>query len=242
MVKFRLSFWVTGVVFFLSLFLFTFSIFQIWNDKMEVQRALEEWEKPEEVDTNQDQLVLEDLVLVENSISTEYQGKEEFINTTNEKDIQDTHPTSIQVPKVEQSPPPLYKNRPDQGEIIGKLTIPKLNKNLPIIHGTGQKELKKGVGHYIGSVLPGESDNSVLAGHRDGVFRGLGVLAIGDRLEVETSAGIFIYEIAEQKIVESNDRTVIVSHKSPILTLVTCYPFDFIGSAPQRYILTAKLQ
>jgi sortase A len=235
MVKFRLSFWVTGVVFFLSFLLFIFSIFQIWNDKMEVQRTLEEWEKPEEVSTNHDQLVLEDLVAKENNIEAEPPAKTQLKNTT---DKPETLGPDV---KTDEPPPILYKNRPKEGEVFGKITIPRLDRELPIIQGTGNKELKKGVGHYIGSVLPGEGDNSVLAGHRDGVFRGLGELAIGDILKVETSAGTFIYQIVEQKIVESDDRTVIVSREDPILTLVTCYPFDFIGPAPQRYILTAKL-
>ena len=76
----------------------------------------------------------------------------------------------------------LYPQYPAEGDLIGKLTIPVLNRELPIFQGTGTAELKKGVGHYLGSVLPGEEDNSVLSGHRDTVFVRLDVLKEGDLL------------------------------------------------------------
>lgn len=141
-----------------------------------------------------------------------------------------------------ESSPPLYSKRPKQGELIGKVEIPKLNESFPLMEGTGNKELAKGIGHYIGSVLPGESDNAVIAGHRDTVFRRLGEVEIGDVINVETVAGTFSYQVVEQKIVDKEDRTVIVPHPEAVLTVVTCYPFDYVGPAPKRYILTAKLK
>jgi sortase A len=136
---------------------------------------------------------------------------------------------------------PLYPTFPSKGDVFGKIIIPRLNKELPIIHGTDQRELAKGVGHYIGSVFPGEPDNAVLAGHRDTVFRGLGQVKIGDLIYVETTAGNFTYEIVKQRIVNQDDRSVIVPFDKPVLTLVTCYPFDFVGPAPDRYILIGEL-
>jgi len=136
----------------------------------------------------------------------------------------------------------LYSLYPAEGDVIGSLSIPVLNKELPIIQGTGENELKKGVGHFIQSVLPGEKDNCVLSGHRDTVFAKLGELKIGDKLIVQTSAGIFTYEVGETKIVDKDDRTVIVPTDSAVLTLTTCYPFNVFDLAPQeRYILTANL-
>lgn len=81
----------------------------------------------------------------------------------------------------------------------------------------------------------------VLAGHRDTVFRDLGQLKIGDELVVKTSMGEFTYQIEKTWIVNANDRTVIHSVKEPILLLSTCYPFNYIGPAPQRYLIQAKL-
>lgn len=133
---------------------------------------------------------------------------------------------------------PVY---PVDGDNIGSLTIPALNLKLPIIQGTGVKELKKGVGHFTQSVLPGEEDNCVLSGHRDTVFRQIGKLKIGDQLIVQTLAGRFTYEVNGTRIVHADDKTVIVPTDSAILTMTTCYPFNAIGSAPDRYILSATL-
>jgi sortase A len=131
--------------------------------------------------------------------------------------------------------------KPKVGDVIGTLSIPKIKKTINIIEGTATKELKLGVGHYIGSVLPGVSDNSVLAGHRDSVFRNLGQLKIGDLMTVRTSYGTFVYEVHKIRIVNANDRTVIVPTKDAILTLSTCYPFRFVGNAPKRYVVQAGL-
>lgn len=135
----------------------------------------------------------------------------------------------------------LYPEYPLEGDELGSLIIPALNLELPIFQGTGDKELKKGVGHFIESVLPGEEDNSVLSGHRDTVFWKLGDLVIGDLLIVETSAGVFTYEVTGTRIVDKDDRTVIVPTEHAVLTVSTCYPFNYVGSAPDRYIVSADL-
>ena len=135
----------------------------------------------------------------------------------------------------------LYEKKPDEGEMIGNLSIPKLKANLPIYHGTDEDELEKGVGHFAGSVLPGEKDNSVLSGHRDTVFRKIGEVGKGDLLVVSTDAGEFTYKVRKVRIVDADDRTVIVPTPRATLTVTTCYPFDFIGDAQQRYILIADL-
>jgi len=137
--------------------------------------------------------------------------------------------------------PAFYPVYPAEGDNIGSLTIPALKQKLPIIQGTGADELKKGVGHFTQSVLPREEDNCVLSGHRDTVFAELGKLKIGDQLIVQTSAGTYTYEIKRIRIVDKDDKTVIVPANHAILTLTTCYPFQFIGSAPDRYILIADL-
>jgi sortase A len=135
----------------------------------------------------------------------------------------------------------LYPHRPKLGEKIGELYIPKISSTLPIIHGTDEDELEKGVGHFAGSVLPGEEDNSVLSGHRDTVFRKLGEVGVGDLLVVTTSAGEFTYKVRKVRIVDADDRTVIVPKPRATLTVTTCYPFHYIGNAPERYVLVADL-
>ncbi len=132
-------------------------------------------------------------------------------------------------------------SRPNVGDVIGFLSIPRIKKVIPIIEGTNAQELKKGVGHYIGSVLPGISDNSVLAGHRDSVFKNLGNVKLGDLLTVSTDYGTFVYKVKKIRIVEADDKTVIVPTDGAVLTLSTCYPFGYIGNAPKRYIVQADL-
>lgn len=135
----------------------------------------------------------------------------------------------------------LYPVYPAKGDNIGSVTIPAINTTLPIFQGTDEKELKKGVGHYSQSVLPGEEDNSVLSGHRETTFRELGKLKIGDLVIVKTSAGTFTYKVSGTRIVHADDRTVIVPTDHAVLTMTTCYPFNFIGKAPDRFIVSSDL-
>ncbi len=129
----------------------------------------------------------------------------------------------------------------NKGEVIGLLTIPSLKAELPIIEGTNEEELEKGVGHYSTTVLPGQNDQILLSGHRDTVFRRLGELELGDIFRIEMPYGEFTYQIINTKIVDANDTTVIQSTApNEILTVSTCYPFSYLGNAPQRYILTAE--
>ncbi|MFD2629189.1 class D sortase [Oceanobacillus kapialis] len=129
---------------------------------------------------------------------------------------------------------------PEMGNTAGILHIPRLDAELPIVEGTDEDELEKGVGHYRGTAYPGQNDQIVLSGHRDTVFRSMGELELGDHLTVKVPYGNFTYEIVDTKIVDADDRTVI-SPTAPeeVLTLTTCYPFSFVGSAPDRYIITA---
>lgn len=126
------------------------------------------------------------------------------------------------------------------GEVIGILQLPSIKEKLPIVKGVTEDALAKGVGYYEGTALPDQKDQIVLSGHRDTVFKRLGELQLGDELVVEMPYGTFIYTIEETFIVEADDRTVI-RPTSPIekLTLTTCYPFHFVGDAPQRYIVNA---
>lgn len=142
---------------------------------------------------------------------------------------------------VEKKSFPLYTASPKSGEKLGELTIPRLKQSFPVFEGTSNQVLKKGVGHFSKSVLPGEKNNCVLSGHRDTLFWGLGELSLHDELIVTTEAGRFLYKIRSIKIVDADDTTVMTPKHKATLTLTTCYPFYFIGNAPQRYVLTADL-
>ncbi|WP_172371288.1 class D sortase [Sporosarcina jiandibaonis] len=128
-----------------------------------------------------------------------------------------------------------------KGDSIGILYIPRLDREIPIIEGTHEDELAKGVGHFSGTALPGQNDQILLSGHRDTVFRQFGELENGDEIHVKMKNGTFVYTIYDTDIVDADDRTVIRSTApDEILTLSTCYPFSYIGSAPDRYIIYAK--
>lgn len=127
-------------------------------------------------------------------------------------------------------------------EIIGKLTIVKTKNILPIIKGTRLEDLENGAGHFLDSVLPGENGNCIIFGHRDGVFKKLEDIKVWDEIIVETYLGKFIYKITNLNITSTEESEIIKRYDEPMLTLVTCYPFNYIGSAPKRFLVTAKLQ
>jgi len=135
----------------------------------------------------------------------------------------------------------LEKKDFNKGDVIGLLEIPSLKKEIPIIEGTDLPQLKKGAGHYIGSALPGEHGQVFIAGHRDTVFRGLGNLKKGGLIIIRMPYGTFKYKMVGSKIVKSDDRSIINLHaQKDTLVLATCYPFLFVGHAPDRYILYAE--
>ncbi|MDE5055008.1 class D sortase [Niallia taxi] len=130
---------------------------------------------------------------------------------------------------------------PPTGESVGILEIPKIEGTLPIVEGTNPDDLEKGVGHFKGSYYPNENGQIVLSGHRDTVFRRAGELELGDELRVVLPYGSFSYEITSTKIVEADDQTIItLDNTNEELVLTTCYPFSYVGNAPQRYIIYAK--
>ena len=127
----------------------------------------------------------------------------------------------------------------DDGEVIGLLKIPKLDRSIGIVEGTDPDSLKQGVGHVKSTVHPNQNEQIVLSGHRDTVFRDFGELENGDSFIVEMPYGDFEYEIRSHKIVNWDDRSVIGKMGEEALVVSTCYPFNFVGSAPERYVLYA---
>jgi sortase A len=149
---------------------------------------------------------------------------------------------AVAAPKKKREPRPVtFSKDPSAGDVLGRLSIPALGQEFLVIEGTRDSDLKKGVGHYVKSVMPGQKDNCVLSAHRDTFFSELGELKKGDRMTLETATGSYTYEVKRTRIVGKDDRTVIVPTKNGVLTLTTCYPFDYVGSAPKRYIVSADL-
>jgi len=124
---------------------------------------------------------------------------------------------------------------------LGVLRIPGIHLEVPVLQGTDELALNRGVGHIDGTAFPGEAGNVGIAGHRDGFFRGLKNIHEGDAIELSTQNGTDRYLIDEILIVAPEDVSVLQLREKPSLTLVTCFPFYFVGSAPQRFIVHASL-
>jgi sortase A len=124
---------------------------------------------------------------------------------------------------------------------IGILRMAKAHLEVPVLDGVDDLSLNRGVGYIPGTAYPGERGNVGIAGHRDGFFRVLKDVGVGDKIELETLQRIDIYQIKDIVIVDKKDVSVLRPTSVPILTLVTCYPFYFTGSAPRRYIVVASL-
>ena len=122
---------------------------------------------------------------------------------------------------------------------LAVLRIPKLHLEVAVLPGTDEPTLDRGLGHIDDTALPGAEGNSGIAGHRDGFFRGLKDILPGDTIEIETLDRKDIYRVERTWIVDPSDVSVLDPTAAPSLTLVTCYPFYFVGSAPQRFIVRA---
>ena len=120
------------------------------------------------------------------------------------------------------------------------LRIPKLHLEVPIYNGTDDLTLNRGVGRIFGTARPGEAGNTGIAGHRDGFFRGLKDIAGGDTVELRLPSRVDHYVVENILITSPDDVSALHPTVRACLTLVTCYPFYFVGSAPQRYVVSAS--
>ena len=126
-------------------------------------------------------------------------------------------------------------------QAVAILRIPKIQLEVPVLDGTDEITLNRAVGLIAGTARPGDGGNIGIAGHRDGFFRALKDLQEGDEIKLETLTASQIYVIDQISIVLPEDVSVLSPRPKPSLTLVTCYPFYFVGSAPQRYIVQASI-
>jgi sortase A len=150
---------------------------------------------------------------------------------TAQADVRDWHPNRVrawQDALKRLSPPPL-----------ATLQIRRLGVDVAVLPGTDEWTLNRAVGHIADTAAPGSQGNVGVAGHRDGFFRPLKDIAIGDLIEVTTAGRLDRYRVTQTWIVEPKDVWVLDPTGSAALTLVTCYPFYFIGSAPKRFIVRA---
>lgn len=123
--------------------------------------------------------------------------------------------------------------------LIGRMEVPRLDVSVMVVEGTSGKTLRRGVGHIAGTALPGQPGNVGIAGHRDTFFRPLRNIQRDDIITLTTPQGEYRYRVVSTKIVNPDNVAVLNSDGDEVLTLVTCYPFYYVGPAPDRFIVRA---
>ena len=137
-------------------------------------------------------------------------------------------------------PPPYMAPRPKPGSVVARIAIVGAGVDAVALEGIDRKILRRAVGHFPGTALPGERGNASFAAHRDSFFRGLRHVDVGGEIEVETVDAVHLYRIEETRVVQPSQVDVIEPRGGRHLTLVTCYPFDYVGPAPQRFVVHAR--
>ena len=127
-----------------------------------------------------------------------------------------------------------------EGSLIGRIEIPRLLVSVVVVEGVDKTTLRRAVGHIPGTAMPGQAGNVGLAGHRDTFFRPLKDLRVKDEIQLSTVKGSFRYQVVSLRIVEPDNVGVLASSGENVLTLVTCFPFYFVGPAPKRWIVRAR--
>ena len=146
---------------------------------------------------------------------------------------------AVALRKFNHSVPLAEPHVPIIGEVIGEIEIPTVAIKAVILHGDSPELLRRGVGHLPETPMPGEWGNVALAGHRDTFFRSLRQIRPGDVITLRTTGGAFQYRVESIRVVSPMDIGVVASSNRHELTLVTCFPFDYVGAAPNRFIVRA---
>jgi sortase A len=128
----------------------------------------------------------------------------------------------------------------EAGALIGKIAVPRLGLSVVIVEGTDKNMLRRGAGHIPGTAMPGQPGNAAVSAHRDTFFRPLRNIRLRDVVTVATPAGEFRYRVVSTRIVAPTDISVLAAGTGEVLTLVTCYPFYYVGPAPKRFIVRAE--
>jgi sortase A len=126
------------------------------------------------------------------------------------------------------------------GGLIGRIEIPRLGLSEIVVEGADARVLRRAAGHVPGTALPGQAGNTAITGHRDTFFRPLRKIRRDDLIRVTTLQGEFLYRVVSTGIVDPEDTGVLDADDGQVLTLITCYPFYFVGAAPQRFIVRAE--
>ena len=126
------------------------------------------------------------------------------------------------------------------GDVIGEVEVPRLGLKVIFVQGDSPRILRRAVGHISETALPGERGNVVLTAHRDSFFRPLRHILTGDAIKIRTQSGEIVYQVESTEVVLPSDTQVLQPSSANTLTLVTCFPFYYVGPAPKRFIVHAR--
>lgn len=152
-----------------------------------------------------------------------------------------THPDEREVVVGPGYQASIARNAPPRGASIAKLSIPRLDTVLYVVEGTDNGDLKRGPGHLEGTVMPGSDGNCVIAGHRDTHFRVLKNIEKGDEIVVQSHKGTYRYRVSGTSVVTPDNTDCLRPTSNAVLNLVTCFPFEYVGTAPRRFVVHANL-
>lgn len=147
---------------------------------------------------------------------------------------------AIEESRLSAMPPAQVPRVVANGDLIGEMTIPRLELKTIVVQGESSKILRRAVGHVPGTAMPGQPGNVALAGHRDSFFRSLRGIQLGDAITIKTPDREFKYQVESIEIVLPTDVQVLQPLRGNVLTLVTCFPFYYVGAAPKRFIVRAR--
>lgn len=148
-----------------------------------------------------------------------------------------TEPSPTTVERFTSTAPPQHSL-----PFLGRLQVPRLNMSIMLLEGVDDATLRRGIGHIPGTALPGERGNTAIAGHRDTFFRALREIRKNDQITIQTLEGEYHYVVDSIIVVNPEYVKVLGDSGRPVLTLVTCYPFQLVGPAPKRFVVQASLQ
>jgi len=155
-------------------------------------------------------------------------------------------PPEVPVPAAPESPTitrpaaPSKSSALARGSVIGRVDVPRLHLSAAIAEGDDDSTLDNAVGHLPDTPLPWQAGNSAFAAHRDGLFRPLRDVQVNDEIKMVTARGEFVYRVKKTQVVNPEDVWVLAPTRAATITLITCYPFSFVGHAPQRFIVQAE--
>jgi sortase A len=147
--------------------------------------------------------------------------------------------SAVRPPNLESAPP---SAPPRPGMPVAELSIPRLESVLYVVEGDDARDLKRGPGHVIGSAMPGQDGNCIIAGHRDTHFRILKDIHKGDEILLTRDGETFRYRVDETRVISPRNLEPLRPTREPVLNLITCFPFYYVGAAPKRFVVHATLE